>query len=266
MTALHQSPWSFDFERMEKSIEAIQIRTQSNTEELPTHRHHQGQLALVLEGMMTCEVPGALWIAPVHGGLWIPGGTPHSNRVTAHARVCFVFVTRDVPGMPSACCALGVTPLTRELILHLANLPANKTEVSQNDRVRAVLIDQLAGMAREPLHLPVSDDSRIRRMVEAMMRDPSVRTTALEWAERFAMSERSFTRLIQSETGMSFGRWRQRLHLILALQWLSSGVSVQRVAGDLGYGSVSAFIAMFRQSMGKSPKRYLSERRFGAKS
>lgn len=260
MIASRPSPWTFDFEKMDESVAAIQIRTQSSAEELPTHHHRQGQLAVVLEGMMTCEVPGALWIAPVHGGLWIPGNTPHSNRVTANARVCFVFVTREVPDMPLTCCALGITPLARELILHLAGLPASRTQREQNERLRVVLLDQLAIMSREPLHLPVSDDPRVRRMVEAMMRNPSDRTTASQWASRLAMSERTLARLIQAETGMSFGRWRQRLHLVLALQWLSSGASVQRVAGDLGYGSVSAFITMFKQSTGKSPTRYLAER------
>ena len=58
------------------------------------------------------------------------------------------------------------------------------------------------------------------------------------------MSERTLARLVRQEVGMSFGRWRQRLHIILALQWLSEGLSVQRSADQLGYESVSAFITM----------------------
>jgi AraC-like DNA-binding protein len=77
------------------------------------------------------------------------------------------------------------------------------------------------------------------------------------------MSERSLARLIKAETGMSFGRWRQQLHVIVALQRLSAGMAVQRVAMDLGYESVSAFITMFRKAMGKPPGRYLAERNRG---
>ncbi len=66
------------------------------------------------------------------------------------------------------------------------------------------------------------------------------------------------------ETGMSFGRWRQQLHLLIALQRLDQGASVQTVALDLGYEGASAFVTMFRKAMGKPPARYLAERRIAA--
>jgi len=57
---------------------------------------------------------------------------------------------------------------------------------------------------------------------------------------------------------MSFGRWRQQLHIIIALQKLASGMSVQNVSDSLGYGSVSAFITMFRNVLGQPPARYIA--------
>jgi AraC-like DNA-binding protein len=59
---------------------------------------------------------------------------------------------------------------------------------------------------------------------------------------------------------MSFGRWRQQLHVILALQWLTRGDSVQSVATDLGYESASSFVTMFRKLIGTSPARYMAQR------
>ena len=59
---------------------------------------------------------------------------------------------------------------------------------------------------------------------------------------------------------MSFGRWRQQLHIILALQWLSEGASVQSVAIDLGYERASSFVLMFRKALGTSPARYMTQR------
>ena len=66
------------------------------------------------------------------------------------------------------------------------------------------------------------------------------------------------------ETGMSFGRWRQQLHIILALQWLSQGSSVQSVATGLGYESASSFVVMFRKALGSSPARYITQRFAGS--
>ncbi|MBL3335771.1 AraC family transcriptional regulator, partial [Klebsiella pneumoniae] len=80
------------------------------------------------------------------------------------------------------------------------------------------------------------------------------------WAKRLALSERSLARLMQLETGLTFGRWRQQLHLIIALQELASGVSVQNVAAKLGYESVNAFITLFKKTMGTTPAHYFAER------
>ncbi|HHS3081814.1 TPA: helix-turn-helix domain-containing protein, partial [Klebsiella michiganensis] len=68
-------------------------------------------------------------------------------------------------------------------------------------------------------------------------------------------------RLMLRETGLTFGRWRQQLHLIIALRELASGVSVQNVAANLGYESVNAFITMFRKTMGSTPAHYFAGRR-----
>jgi AraC-like DNA-binding protein len=70
-------------------------------------------------------------------------------------------------------------------------------------------------------------------------------------------------RLISRETGISFGRWRQQLGVMLAVKWLAGGASIQQVAADLGYESVPSFVTMFRKVLGTSPGRYMAERHAG---
>ncbi len=65
------------------------------------------------------------------------------------------------------------------------------------------------------------------------------------------MSDRTLARLVVGETGLTFGRWRQKLHLVVALRQLADDTSVQQVAGLLGYDSVTAFITMFKKALGK---------------
>lgn len=43
------------------------------------------------------------------------------------------------------------------------------------------------------------------------------------------------------------------------MQRLAAGDLVTTIAGDLGYESVSAFIAMFRRMLGTTPARYFDE-------
>jgi AraC-like DNA-binding protein len=47
--------------------------------------------------------------------------------------------------------------------------------------------------------------------------------------------------------------------LVIALQQLALGESVQRIAEELGYESVSAFITFFKKTLGKSPKQYIKQ-------
>ena len=74
---------------------------------------------------------------------------------------------------------------------------------------------------------------------------------------------RTLARLVKNETGMTFGRWRQQLHIVIALQRLSAGARVQQVAEELGYESVTAFITMFKKALGKPPARYFADRQNG---
>lgn len=109
-------------------------------------------------------------------------------------------------------------------------------------------------------------DARLRRLAEMMLADPTDKTSKADWAIRIGMSERSMSRLLLHEIGMSFGRWRRQLHVILALQRLTKGDSVQTVALELGYENASGFVTMFRKAVGKPPARYLSDRMTGAES
>ncbi|GAB1578325.1 AraC family transcriptional regulator [Bordetella petrii] len=256
-------PVCFDPDRLPQPAIALQLDVRAHDEEAPIHTHRKGQLVIALRGGVTSEVPGGLWMVPPHCGVWIPGGVPHSNRITPNGRVCFLLVEPSAAALPQACCTLSLTPLVRELILHLAQQPHEYAAGGATARLVAVLLEQLAQMPTERLYLPISTDPRLRRIAGALTQDPGDRRTLAEWGARVAMSERSLARMVLRETGMTFGRWRQQLQLIAALQRLSSGVSVQRTADDLGYESVSAFITMFKKALGKSPARYFADRRDG---
>jgi AraC-like DNA-binding protein len=103
-------------------------------------------------------------------------------------------------------------------------------------------------------------DRRLREVVEQMMASPSARGTLQSWAASAAMSGRTFARLMGRETGMSFGRWRQQLGVMLAVKWMAEGATIQQVAFDLGYESVPSFVTMFKKALGTPPGRYMAER------
>ena len=126
------------------------------------------------------------------------------------------------------------------------------------DALTTLLLAELPQMPVQRLHLPLPAEPRLRRIAAALAEDPADRSTLAQWAGRVALSESSLARLVARETGLTFGRWRQQLHLIVALRQLAAGASVQRVAGNLGYDSVTAFITMFKKALGQPPAQYFS--------
>ncbi|WP_058910302.1 AraC family transcriptional regulator [Entomohabitans teleogrylli] len=236
---------------------AFRVRVTENEQEIPRHQHRKGQLIVALHGGITCEVSQAMWMVPPQYAVWLPGGMPHTNRATAQARLCFLFIEPGAVEMPEHCCALRISPLVRELILTLADRQQNLNAPATR-RLVAVLFDELPRQPVEQLQLPVSEHPRIRRMVDFMARHPEQRRTLAEWAKTLAMSERSLARLVEKETGLNYRRWRHQLQLIQALRLLIGGDAVQQVARQLGYESTTAFITMFRNGMGQTPGKYLA--------
>ncbi|AJP74492.1 AraC family transcriptional regulator [Sphingomonas hengshuiensis] len=232
--------------------------------ELEPHRHRKGQMLLVQRGALSCEVEGGLWIVPPRSAIWIPGGALHAIRASGALEGYDAFVDSDAAArLPRACCAVAVTPLLRELLARAAHLPYFYEDEGANARLVAVLLDELAIAPVEDLHLPMPSDPRLRKVVDQMMASPADRGSLKIWAHRAGMGERTLERLIHRQTGMSFGRWRQQLGVVLAVKWLAGGASIQQVAGELGYESVPSFVTMFRKALGTSPGRYMAERHSG---
>jgi len=255
------SPEDFDSNLFARAAIALKVAPAPNDSVARAHDHRKGQLVLSLHGAVSCEVQNALWLVPPQHAVWIPGGTPHSCRMTENARTCFLFVEPDAAEMPVACCTVAITPIVREMILHLAEQEPSCLCEDKTARLVAVLLEQLSDAPLKELHLPISDHPKIKQIADTLFADPGDRTTLREWANRLATSERTLARLVESTTGLSFGRWRQQLHLMIALSHLAEGVSVQHVAGILGYDSVNAFITMFKKALGKPPTLYFSSLR-----
>lgn len=256
-------PW--DVDSVSRPVVALSATSVTKDWENARHRHRKAQLIYSARGILNCEIEDGVWIVPPQCAIWIPGDLPHSARGTGETECYCLFVEPDAaPDLPKTCCTISVSPLLRELLLKAAGIPELYALGGREDRLIATLLDELVTAPVEDLHLPMPRDPRLRSLAEMMLIDPTDKTSKADWATRIGMSERSMSRLLLHEIGMSFGRWRRQLHVILALQRLTKGDSVQTVALELGYENASGFVTMFRKAMGKPPARYLSDRESGA--
>lgn len=256
-----------DVDSVSRAVVALSATWVTTDWENAKHQHRKAQLIYSVRGILNCEIEDGVWIVPPQCAVWIPGGLPHAARGAGVTECYCLFVEPDAaPDLPKTCCTISVSALLRELLLKAAGFPELYDLGGPEERLIATLLDELAAAPVEDLHLPMPRDPRLRNLAEMMLDDPTDKTSKADWAVRIGMSERSMSRLLQNEIGMSFVRWRRQLHVILALQRLTKGDSVKTVALELGYENASGFVTMFRKAVGKPPARYLSDCKVGAKA
>lgn len=230
-------------------------------EQSPRHRHRKAQLLFTVRGVINCEVEDAVWIVPPRCAVWIPAGLPHTVFGSGEVECISLFIEPpETPELPNECCTITVSSFFRHLLMRANDLPEHYDVDGPDGRIVSVIFDELAAAPVEDLRLPVPSDPRLKKLTDLLIAAPADHATVAEWASRIALSERSLSRMLKEEVGMSFGRWRRQLHIVLALRHLSTGKTVQAVAMDLGYESASSFVTMFRKMVGKPPSRYLLER------
>lgn len=229
---------------------------------IPMHRHCRAQLMYSAKGRLSVEVAQRRWLVDSHHAVWIPPGANHTVLADEGVDYRSIFVDPAAAyRLPKAAGLVVVTPLARALAEEASGFGDRYRQGSAEARLSCVLYDQL--MVLEPVRAPVvmPRDPRLLRLCRSLVTDPGDQRPLAHWAQLCGASTRTLNRLFQRETGCSFGAWRQRLRITQAIERLSAGASVTETALDLGYGTPSAFCAMFRRLTGVSPGRYCVSQR-----
>ncbi|KAF1049791.1 AraC family transcriptional regulator [Xylophilus sp.] len=228
----------------------------------PQHRHDVAQLLHAVRGVMRVTTPGGYWVVPPGRGMWIPAWMPHAIHMVGPVSMCTLYVAAHAMPAPCEACAVVVVPALLQRLLGELALHDPRDAAPPGARQRAMedlLLIEIAGMEQLPLHVALPADARLLRLCEEVLARPQDARTLEDHADRVGASPRTLRRLFQQQLGMGFGAWRQQVRLMEALAKLAEREPVAKVAADLGYAAPSAFIAMFRRSMGRSPRGYLPE-------
>ena len=102
--------------------------------------------------------------------------------------------------------------------------------------------------------VPRLETELLRPIAIAMEDDPGDPTSVEEWARRLGLSVRHLHRVFKAETGVTLSTWKALHHVARAQVMLAAGDQVTRVAANLGYGSTSSFIQMFKRHTGRTPR------------
>ena len=231
------------------------------TREYDWHTHVRGQVFCVESGLVHMRTAHGSWLSPPNRAGWIPPGEAHKVSVNGAMSGWSLLITPEAASeLPKHPCVIGTTELMRALVRRAVSWSAQHTLAAEQERVIAVLLDEMRHAPHESLHLPMPQDRRLLRITNAIFEQPEDDRTLDAWADWAGLSARTLSRLFRAETGLSFAQWRQQARLTHALERLAQGDAVAVVADALGYATPSNFIAMFRRSFGDSPARYFAHR------
>ncbi|MFI2376392.1 AraC family transcriptional regulator [Streptomyces sp. NPDC018964] len=221
-------------------------------ERIDAHRHDDHQIVYAGSGVVEVTTDAGTWFAPGNRAIWVPAGTVHAHR--AHGRLELYLVGLPADDNPPALdspAVLAVGPLLRELILAYTRDPADDSP--ERGRLLTVLRDQLRVSPQQPLKLPTPTDPRLAAVCALVHADPAGRHTLADLGAATGVGERTLSRLFRHEFGMTFPQWRTQSRLYHALRMLADGLPVTTVAHRCGWASASAFIDVFRRSLGHPP-------------
>lgn len=250
-------------DRPDASDDGVAVRSfavrRLSSQTIPPHTHDWHQLIYASEGVMWVRTAQGDWVAPPNRAVWVPAGVEHAIDLSADVFMQTLYLpARSSRALPKRCCAVNVSPLLRELIVHAVSHRVLNRRIPAQARLINFLLDQLKALPTIPLQLPMPTDRRAKRAAAWLRDHPSDPGSLRQIAKRTGAGVRTLERIFRRETGMSFGKWRRQLRLLQALRLLAAGRSVTAVALDVGYDSPSAFIAMFRSILGTTPRRYFA--------
>ncbi len=227
---------------------------------IPFHQHDRSQFLYASSGVMTVTTVNGIWVVPSLRAVWIPTLTDHQIGCSGKLSMRTLYI---IPGvatkLPEKCCVVSVPPLLRELILHVVSLPRLYELNSLEERIMNIILDLVQILKVAPLNLPMPTDARLKKISETLTVNPGDNRTLEDWGKSVGATNRTLARLFRFETGMGFRQWRQQMRILESLRRLGREEQVSTIALDLGYNSPSAFIAMFKKTLGKTPGQYFKE-------
>jgi AraC-like DNA-binding protein len=226
--------------------------------DVPRHAHGSDQLIHAIHGVMEVMSDG-LWIIPPSFALWIPERTFHSIHMSGPVSMRTLYLRPSLAkAMPrDACAVLHVTPLLRELVVEAVRIGNLRRRNQYESALRDLLIRNIERASPMPTFIRLPVEPRALKVAQALLRDPGRAIPLPQLCEQAGASVRTIERQFRKETGVDFEFWRRQARLIRAIESLVAGCSVKEAAHRVGYAQPSAFVDMFKRTLGATPKAWV---------
>lgn len=238
---------------IDKKPNSVFVMHEKSEKLIPLHKHTKGQLSYVEGGLAYVIIGAKTFVIPPRHYFWIPQGMTHILRVGFSATVLrsLYFYANDDDRDPFYS-KLGIFPANELLIQMIAYTEQwDGRHVDKNDDNFEFLIalknllPQLQNQAL-PIVLPTTDDERLNKILKYLEKTFEERHSLKSVSARFNLSERSMSRLFQTNLHISFLQYLKTLRIIKALEMLlKTKKTVSEIAYSVGYDTLGAFSNTF---------------------
>lgn len=216
------------------------------------HAHPTHELLWHESGVGSVTIGARTWTLAPSVGLWIPAGTLHSGWTPAGVWQRAAHLSVSTTALADTAVAVEITPLLRLLLDRLISVSLSPASYSSTE---AMILDVLQPSDHDLL-LYRPQNPLLAPILAAFESDPADSTSLTAWADKLGVSTRTITRAFETETGLTFSRWIATAKAQHALERMGQGMTIDEVAGEVGYRSASAFTTAFRRVTGTTPGQF----------
>jgi len=230
---------------------------------IPYHSHAKGQLSYVEGGLAYLQVNDKRYVIPAKHYFWVPQGLKHVLKIGHSGTVLrsLFFYTHDDHSSPFYS-EVGIYPingLLLEMIKYSESWYGHINPGQDQFLFLSVIKNILPEISnkRLPIALPFSENERIRPILDYLLLHISESHSLQSIGYEFGISERSLSRLFQQTLETSFLQYLKLLRIIKSIElMLQTDLSINEIAYEVGYGSLSAFSDVFMQLTNSRPSDF----------
>lgn len=229
------------------------------------HTHRKGQLIYAEHGIMRLYVKDKVLYIPSRHVAWIPKGVEHmiaTESVNIIFRSLYLDYSKLNDPFYNEVSVFYASELFREMLIYTEkfNLDDEATphEISFLEAIKQLMPQQ--AQTKISLQLPTTEHPQLGKVTAFIQQHIDDKINMPAVAKQFGLSERTMSRLFQSELQLPFSQYIKLVRMVKAVELLvQPGKNVSDVAFAVGYESLPTFSNNFNEIMGIRPNQFLQK-------
>jgi AraC-like DNA-binding protein len=226
--------------------------------DLCVDRHY---LLCASAGVLRLETQGQVWLLPPARAALIEAGRPIRVSIPRPVTTASVlFDTAFTPPPPAPLTVFDLSPLARALVAECGAWGEDDdplTNYAETLFAALAVVSWRLAEQPSPAVVPAGRSTELRQALRITDERLASDIRFEEVAGEVGLTPRSLARRFEAETGLTWRAVLRRMRVLRAIEELADDdIPVTEIAFAVGYASLSAFNAAFRELTGRTPTEY----------